>query len=263
VRGAGVIDRAMELLTVTLQLYADAAKRAGRAFVRSAWALLWLFLCVPLLAAVGVVASRLGVVGGFLVGLAQAAAAGTYLATLYDALSSNRPLGPDTLRANLGRWMWEVLHVLFPLFVLDLLLSVLRIPALSIAVAVATFVLLNPVPEIVGRTRHAGVEALAEAWRFMGNNGFEWLLPQVVPVGLAVVLMPDLAVGILQLFGPRMNFIHAGDLALAGGLGSPLGWGPAFGLVAVVHLAMLFRGALFEALGTGSRRARAWQARIR
>jgi hypothetical protein len=127
---------------------------------------------------------------------------------------------------------------------------------------VATFVLLNPVPELVGRTRNGGLDALAEAWRFMGNNGFEWLLPQVIPVGLAALLMPERAISILALFGPRMDFIHTGRVAMGGAIGSPTGWIVALGLVAVVHLAMLFRGALYDLLGTGSRRAREWRARM-
>lgn len=252
----------MELITATLALYRHAAGRAARAFARSAWALVWLLLCLPLLALVEFAAGRLGVVGGFLIGFAQAVAAGTYLSTLHDALTSTRPLGPGVLQANFGRWMWEVINLLFPLFVLDIVLSAIGQPLVSLAVAVATFVLLNPVPELVGRTRSGGLDALGEAWRFMGNSGFEWLLPQVVPIGLAALLMPDRAVGILMLFGPRMDFIHAGRLALGAGLGSPVGWAIGVGLVAIVHLAMLFRGALYEALGSGNRRARAWRARM-
>ena len=65
----------MSIVSATLRLYAQAAARAASAFARSAWALVWLLVCVPALALVEFAAAPLGIAGGFLIGFAQAVAA--------------------------------------------------------------------------------------------------------------------------------------------------------------------------------------------
>lgn len=262
--GPGGYVGAVHMVTATLKVYRDAAVDASRAFARSAWALLALALCFPLLVVVGTAVSPLGIVGGLIVGLLTAAAAGTYLATLQDALAARRSMGPQVLRANLARYTWDIVGVLFPLWVLDLALSFARAPyALVFAVGVGVALAFNPVPEMIGRARSGGMDLLGEAGRFMLNSGVEWLLPQLVLLGLVWVVVPGHALELLGLFGPRFGFVAAGSLAFVGAGGGAVAWAVGIVLVAVVHLAMLFRGALYERLSSGGRRARAWQERFR
>lgn len=251
----------MHLVTATLRIYMDAAREAGKAFARSAWALAALLVCFPLLTAAAVLVSPLGFFGGIVIAIVQAALAGTYLATLRDALSSRRSMGPSVLQANFGAHTWDIINVLFPLWICDLVISLLRLPSVvGLVFGIAVFLFLNPVPEMIGRSRSGGLELLREAWQFMMNNGPEWLVPQLLVLGVAWLALPTKALALLQLFGPRFGFTHAGSL-VAGG--SAAGWAIGFGLVAVVHLIMLFRGALYQRLGGGGRRARAWEERFR
>ena len=91
----------------------------------------------------------------------RAAAAGTYLACLRDALSLRRSMGPEVLRANLGAHTFEIINVLFPIYVVELLLALIRAPALvTLPVSIAIALFLNPVPEMIGRVRAGGVELL-------------------------------------------------------------------------------------------------------
>lgn len=252
----------MHLVTATLRIYRQAAGDAGRAFARGAWAFLLLVLAFPVLTLVGKLVAPLGFAGGFLYSIVQAAAVGTYLATLQDALSLRRGMDLAIVRGNLGRYTWDVIGVLFPLFLLDLLLSVMRTPSgLMLAVSVLIGVALNPVPEMIGRARSRGADLLQDALTFMQGNGVEWLLPQVLLLGGLVLAWPSLALSIVALFGPQFGFIHAGGLALAGGA-TPLGVALGLAILAGVHLVMLFRGALYVRLGDGGRRARAWRARF-
>ncbi len=253
----------MRILTATLRIYVDAARDAGKAFAGSAWALIALLACFPLLAGARILVAPLGFFGGFLLTFLEAAAAGTYLACLSDALQSRRGIGPDTLRANLGAHTFDIIGVLFPIFVLQLLLLLVQAPVIvTLPVSIAIALFLNPVPEMIGRSRNAGTELLREAGQFMLRNGWEWIVPQLVALGVLYVAFPAKAIAVLGLFGPRFGFTDAGSLAVSAGSGA-VGWAIGFGLVAFVHLAMLFRGALYQRLSGGGRRAREWAERFR
>ncbi len=254
----------MRLLTATLRIYVDAARDAGKAFTRSAWALIALLACFPILMGARILVSPLGFFGGFILAMLEAACAGTYLACLRDALQMRRSMGPDVVRANLGANTWDIIGVLFPIFVLELLLLLLRAPwFLTLPVGIAIALFLNPVPEMIGRSRSGGTELLKDAAQFMMNNGPEWLAPQVLALGALWLAFPDRALTILSLFGPRFGFTNAGSLAMGAAGGGAIAWAVGFGLVALVHLAMLFRGALYQRLSGGGRRAREWEERFR
>ncbi len=252
------------MLASTLRLYADAFTDSARAFARSAWGLGWLIVSFVGLMLVGVLVRPLGMLGGFVMGLAQAFAAGVYLGCLQDALSVHRPMGWDLVRGNFGRYMWDIVNVLFPLWIVDLVVGYARLPLLGTIVAIGIFLFLNPVPEMIGRVRSGGTELLADAWAFMGRAGPEWLVPQVLFAGGAWALLPGMGLDTLvraaAVFSPRMGFMDAGGLGVQA-LGGAGGVARAVGLVALVHLAMLFRGALYVRLEGSSRRGRAWAER--
>ncbi len=253
----------MRLLTATLRIYVDAAREAGKAFTRGAWAFILLLLCFPALTAAALLVSPLGFFGGIVLAFLTAACAGTYLASLQDALSVRRSLGPAAVRQHLGAHTWDILGVLFPIWIVELVLSLGGVPSVvSLVFGIAVALFLNPVPELIGRTRSGGIELLREAWQFMMNHGPEWLAPQVLALGVLWLIFPSQALPILTLFGPRFGFVTAGSLAVSAGSGA-VGWAIGFGLVALVHLMMLFRGALFTRLSGGGRRARDWQERLR
>lgn len=256
--------RLTALVTATVRIYVDAAREAGKAFSRSALAFLVLLLCFPLLTAVGILVSPLGIAGGLVLSILNAACAGTYLAMLRDALTGRRSLGVSSLRGNLGSSTWDIINVLFPLWIVDLVLSLVAVPAaVPVVFGVAVFLFLNPVPEMIGRSRSVGLDLLREAWQFMMSHGPEWLVPQLAALALLWLAFPAQALPILSLFGARFGFTTTGGLAMSAGSG-PVGWAIGFGLVALVHVLMLFRGALYVRLSdAGGRRAREWNERLR
>ncbi len=252
----------MDLVVATVQMYLAAARGAAVAFVRSAWALGWLLVCFPVLAILGTLVSPLGFAGGFVIAIAQAACAGTYLASLQDALTMRRPMRFDALRANLGRYTWDILNVLFPIFVVELVVRLGQSELLSLIAGLAVFLFMNPVPELIGRSRAGGLEALQEALRFMNDNGVEWLIAQIPSTVLIYFLLGGDVFGALTMFGPRMGFVYAGGTALGAFDGSPTSIVRALAVVGVVHLTMLFRGALYGEMSGGGRRQREWRRRL-
>lgn len=251
----------MKLVRATLQIYQDAALAAGRAFLRSAWAFGLLLLFFPILWFAAVLLAPLGMIGGILVAVLNAACAGTYLATLQDALALRRALGFASLRANFSRYAGDVLSVLFPIWIVGLLLGLLELPLVPLLFSIVVAVGFNPAPEMIGRVRSRGLELLGDALTFMGGNWPEWLLPQLVVLGVGAWVLPRSLVQLAGLFGPQFGFVQAGSLVLGGG--SLLGWLGGLVTVAFVHAFMLFRGALYERLASGGRRGRAWQAQFR
>ena len=251
----------MLLLRATLALYRDAAIDAARATGRSAFALVLLLLLFPALAGVSMATAPLGMIGGFVVGFMNAACAGTYLATVQDALDARRTISVSSIRANLGRYTSEVIGVAFPIWVVIAIASLALSGTVALILQLAIGVALNVAPEMIGRSRSSGVQLLQDAFFWLRESGPEWFVAQGVLLLPLLVLRPSAFGQVVGMFGPNFGFVNAGGLALSAGSG-PLAWLAGLGLVAFVHVIMLFRGALFQRLGQGGRRARAWRARM-
>lgn len=263
----------MSLLSATLRLYGAAARDAGAAFVRSGTAFAWLVLAGGALLALNLsgIQARAGIIGGVIVSILRAGAAGTYLACVQDALASRRALGVEGVRGNLGAYTSDIINALFPIWIAELVVRLLGVDLLAIALSAAVFLFLNPLPEMIGRVRASGTELLGEAWQFMGRAGPEWLAAQVAFMALAWLLVPGLGLlaalgALLPVFSPEMGFMEAATFVwMRAGLSTGVqaaDVGRAVALVALVHMAMLFRGALYDRLSGSSRRARAWSEQL-
>jgi hypothetical protein len=230
-----------------LRLYVECLARTGRALGRSPWTLL---LPLGYGAAAGVataIAAPLGIIGGFLVGLVQAALAASFLYVL-DELVTGNPVRPRELAASVRRYLWPVVNVLFVLWLLQLLVGPLvreleRGPVIMFLIGLALFVLLNAAPEAIYRKgTHDGLETIAASVRFIQTNWIEWFIP-------------NLAFGAALYLGlPRLFDALARPLSLVGPLVSSL----VFGLVtgALLLPVMVFRGHLFQALDSTTARQR-------
>lgn len=259
------------MVKATFQLYAEAARDAGRAVLRSP------------LAAVGLVLANLGLMGlmlligatvgnnlitGFILGFAQAAAIGWYLSLVAIAVEGKRRVRFSDLAATFGQGMWDVISVLFVFWIASMLLGPLG-PMVTLAATAAATVAFNPAPEMLYQERSRSLELLGDAARFMQNNWPEWLGAHVL-IGLLAAGLLYLAQGhvgasevisILQLFGPFFAFVTVGAMFL-GQLTDPMGLAAGVGLLALVQFTMCFRGALYARLRRSSRRSRAWQSRM-
>lgn len=249
------------MIRSTLTLYREAAVDTFRATARSGWAFVLLLLLYPVLTLVAMLVSPLGIIGGFAVGLLNAACAGTYLATLQDALEANRSLSISTVRQNLGRYTSEVIGVAFPIWIGSMIVNVALPGPVAAWLMLGVAVVFNVAPEMIGRTRSAGTAVLVDSVRWLRENGPEWFVPQLLLLVPVLVLRPGAVGDFIGMFGPLFGFVNAGGLALGGG-GGPAAWAVGLALVVFVHASMLFRGALYKRLGSGGRRQRAWRARI-
>lgn len=221
-----------------LAMYRDVFARGLALFGRNP------VLVLPVLATLGVrvlwpLLAPLGMAGGIVMVVLESMCWSALLACTGDAIRTGRVTLAD-VRAGFLAHLGDVLNVRFVLWLVAWALS--ATPAeVQVLVAVAAFVFLNAVPELISLGRHGTAELLGASYRFMGENWIEWAPPNVALV-VAMAAVPELV-------GPLL---------------APLGDGLATGLVlgvlaSLLAIGLLVRGLLFLELTQSSRRARAFR----
>lgn len=257
------------LIRATLALYADALRQSTHALGRHVWIIGLVPAYTLGLQFVTVVAQSLGFLGGFLVFLAVAACASSFLAVISEAIANQR-LRLENLSQTFGRFFSRVVQVFFVFWIIQLLLAMIvtenpNLLWLLIAVNAGIFLVFNPVPELIYQGTSDGLALLNDAVQFMRDNLLEWLVP------LAVLLAP------FFLIDARLGFVAMARIDVTNGLDVVIGvvreWipldEPLGTLVAttissvLIVWAMLFRGYLFRALSRSGRRQRIFDARVR
>jgi len=264
-----------ELVRATLQLYQQALRATFSSLTRN-----WILIAAVIVLAVLMflitgVAMSLGMLGGFLLGAANAFAVGALLSLLEQAVMSTRQMTWQDLWNAAGQYFWDVITIGFivwvPLQFLEIGMQANPYgPAIVSAVFFLLFLLLNPVPEIIYQVRLGGpLDSLKESYEFVLENWIEWFLP------LAIILAPF---GLTFFFGISsqggrligLDFFHLLQLpfAVLSQLFQFLGFSSSLATVMVLFLTpigvvimMLFRGFLFSALHGSSRRQRQFRAR--
>ena len=215
----------------TAALYARVFRRGAELALRNWWVGLVVIVYAVLLGMVAVVTAPLGLVGGLLRYLALVACFSSWLALVAQVIQTGR-IRLEDVPTSFATYFGDLLNVGFVLWGLQLIWTYVLapVPFVQIVFALAVFVFLNAVPELVYVGRHAAAEVLVESYKFISENWIEWFPANLVL--LACVL------GVLQL--------PAGPLGLLSAV--------AFGVV--LYFAAIVRGLLFQELSTSNRRGR-------
>ena len=132
----------------------------------------------------------LGMLGGFLLGAANAYAVGTLLSLLEQAVLSPRRMTWEDIWNATGQYFWDVITIGFiiwaPLQFLEVGMQSNPYGAIIVsAVFFLLFLLLNPIPEIIYQGRLGSpLDSLKESYEFVLENWIEWFLP------FALILAP-------------------------------------------------------------------------
>jgi hypothetical protein len=232
----------MNIVAVYARIYTKSFTDALAAIGKNPWTLLLpMGIAVAWLMVVLLVSSVLGsMVGGFLAGLAQSAALSIYCFFL-GGLVANQKVGLDQLKTSIGAYFWSWISIFFVLWVAGLLLGPLFASNIGIARAY-DFVLLaalNAVPEVIyQKGTRGGLETITRNFSFLQENPVEWLLPNA----------------------PLLAIVYAAQLFGVFAL-TPFGIGGVLLLAILLHVAMVFRGFLFEALDGSTHRQRMFRFR--
>lgn len=264
-----------EILGATLALYRDAFRATVRSMTRSWMIAVALVGFGAVLVVATIIATPLGMAGGFLLGAVNAALFGALLSLIEQAVMASRQVVLADVRNSIGQYFWDVLGVGFVLWVPSLLLERGLAgnphgPFLTAAVFLLLFTLLNPAPEVIYQVRHGSpLDVIRQSYEFVIENWVEWFLPlaiAVAPLGLSFFvamssrLGADAGLNFFQLLILPFTLLIAWLNFL--GLPQVAGWWLVVLLTPPLTVAMLvFRGHLFAALYGTSRRLRLFQRR--
>ncbi|MBH0201310.1 MAG: hypothetical protein HP496_03150 [Nitrospira sp.] len=262
-------------MTVTFHLYRQVLYATGRSLTRSWVTMLALMVFAVLFLVVSRIAAPLGMAGGFILGLVNAALVGATLRLIEQSLSAARTIQFTDVTDSVGHYFWDVIGVGFILWIPTLLLD-MGMQAnpygqfLSSAFLLLVFLLLNPAPEVIYQVRHdSSLEVLKTSYQFILEHWIEWFLPFAILI-LPVVLSPS---GLLEFFslsgrvgrGAGLDFFQILLLPFTaiGGWLSYVGFdSDGQGIVLLLltppmaMVILLFRGHLFASLHGSSRRQR-------
>jgi hypothetical protein len=233
----------MNIVAVYARIYAKALTDALAAIAKNPWTLL---LPMGIAVAWVMLGTLLGSMldpfsGGFLLGLARSAALSLYCFFL-GGLVANQKVGLDQLKTSLGAYFWSWISIFFVLWVVDLVLTPLfkTNPDLVLPFTLVKLVALNAVPEVIyQKGTRGGLETITRSFAFLQESWIEWFVPNALLLGLFAAAF---------VFGA----------ASAGTLG---GVGVALVGAILLHVAMVFRGFLFEALDGSTHRQRMFRFR--
>lgn len=263
-----------EFVRATIQLYQQSLISTIKSLTRS-----WLLVATVILLALAMfvitgVAASLGILGGFLLGAANAFSMGMFLALVEQAVLSTRTMVWNDIWSSTGQYFWDVITIGFmiwvPLQVLELGMQANPYgPLIVSGVFLLLFLLLNPVPEILYQRHYGGsLETLKESYEFVMENWIEWFLPLAIilaPFGLTFFFMISSQGGRIGL--DFFQFLRLPFSILTSGF-LYLGMSSSMASILVVLLTplgmvfmMLFRGHLFSSLYGSSRRQRAFLAK--
>lgn len=263
------------ILAETIELYRTAFRKTGQSLVRGWMTMLAVVGFGFLLVLAAQIAAPLGMVGGFILGAANALLVGATLSLIEQSITHTRVLTVHDIRDSIGHYFWDVIGVGFvlwlPLMALDM--SMQTNPygqLLSYAVLLLLFLLLNPAPEVIYQVRHdSPLDVFKSSYEFVLENWIEWFLP------FALILIPTVLspMGLQSFFslssrvgrGAGLDFFQLLVLPFAilgswldyAGIPSSISW--YLGLILTPPLAvamLLFRGHLFASLHGFSRRQR-------
>jgi hypothetical protein len=239
----------------TLKLYGRLAGKALRHALR-AWPLaLILLVYTVLMLMASAQLSRLGMVGGFIAGFVIAAFISSYLHLLAQAVAG-RPITALDLRQSFGARFWDVVSVLFALWIIQLGVGMLtanmgpRGSIVAALVGLTMAVFFNPVPELIYQGSSRSFALLGEAARFVSARWPEWLAPNLLFA--AAVLAP---LGLWERQSAGATLLHLQALFSVSGLAQviasiPLALAPL--MLLFLHWAMVLRGLLFAELNATS-----------
>lgn len=231
----------MEWLATTFALYRTALTRAVPVALANWPVAASLFAYLAITTVTAIVASRLGIVGGFIVSLVWSACMGSFLHLVEMMVRTSR-VSFDDFRRSFGAYLWDVVGVSFFLWIFWMIVTPLVAGsqhgvAIVLSLNLLIFVLFNAVPELIYFGHHSSLELFGESYRFVSENWIEWFPPNLI-------------------FGAALWFAFNVPLT---------GWGNLLVLAGsgfFLYFVMVFRGFLFQELAGSSRRSRAFRYRM-
>lgn len=254
------MDKLLIQITLILRIYTDSLMRTGKVALRFWWVGVTIIVYEVILYIVGILVRPLHYfLAGIILAIVTDAVVSSFL-VIIEAMMRQRRISLEQFKTSFWVYFWDVMGVFFLLWIAQLLIlePVLRSGLVWVywGLSLTILILFNPIPELIyhGRHRQPGsLELYRRAYNFIIANWIEWYIPNVLfgfilyfiyfnPL-LLIYLMRVLPSSLWQF--PFLTFFIF--KALIGGT--------------ILYFIMVFRGFLFNALYTTSRRSRLFQYR--
>ena len=224
-----------------LGIYATCLRKSAERAVRHGLILLTIFAYVALYYGVGFITAPLGIVGGFILGLVLDACLSSAL-VMVESMVKDQLLSIDDFKRSFGTYFFDVMGVLFVLWIVSLAMTPLRAAGhiwLVMAVRLSMFILFNPLPELIYAGGYGTTELFAKAYEFIRDNWIEWFVPNIL-LGIAIWAFLQIDMVASPVGATILNSIFYAFF---------------------FYFFMIFRGLLFQELHRSSRRMRMFQYR--
>ncbi|MBN8547992.1 MAG: hypothetical protein J0M12_01615 [Deltaproteobacteria bacterium] len=256
----------MDIIKATLLMYWDCASLAAKGLARN-WPILpgcvLLFMLYNFSSAFF---SQFGFAGGMIAGMIQIALLCYFYSWISSTVQKERLTFKDLPEFD-GGLFFNIISVAFIFFIVQFVLQQLTqgldAKFLLMCVQLGIVIVFNAIPEVIYLHRIESTYALSEAARFTRDNWIEWFAP------LLLVLAPVLLASPLSVL---LMLAHSDPMlppfiVVTGVLNSNFGQATAFLLPLLALLIaiwyMVFRGHLFQALSSGTRRQRMYKSKSR
>lgn len=225
------------LLVVYARIYGQAFANALMAIGRNLWTLILPIALLEAFDALGLLVSPMGFAGGFLMGLARSAALSIYTYFVAQVVAKQR-VGLSELKTSIGAYFWTWINVFFGLWIMSLLLGPMTVTPdgqrMLKALWLLLLVALNAAPETIYLKGTSGfIETVQRSFRFLQENWIEWFIPNAII--LAGWWFTENGTIPLYQLPPLLAAVVLGML---------------------LHIAVVFRGFLYEILDGTTHRQR-------
>lgn len=223
-------------------MYGEVFANTGKAIIKAPWTLALPIALMIALFFLMTLAAGLGIIGGFLYGLAEAAAVSTYLYFTGEVVARSTTSVKELTKA-FKAYFWSWVSIRFVIWIAFLVLETVlpkssETARLMTALQLVMLVALNAVPEtIYVKGTRSGIDTIMASFRFLQEQWVEWLLPNALLFAVAWYLTQFIP---YDLVGKLTTMVLLG---------------------ALLHIAMVFRGTLYVALDGSTHRQRMFRYR--
>jgi len=231
-------------LLVYARLYGKCLKLALQGVGKNLWTLA---LPMALSAGFGLAAgmlSQLGFIGGLIIGLVLDAVLSCYLYFTGGTVALQK-MTLSELKKSFLVYFWSVMGLFFVIWIASWALgaALSRNPqgsTIMTALYLVSLIVLNPAPEVIySKGTRGGIDTITTCVKFLQECWIEWFVPNLLLIGAAYLLVTRVY--------PRLPLSVDVLISLAAG--------------ALFHVAMVFRGHLFQELDGSTHRQRMFRYR--
>jgi len=198
----------------------------------------------------------LRIASGLVLALVESAIISSYIFVLYNVLSFNRFRWSD-VKNGFTYFIWKVYAILFMFYLGSILLGFignlfggLIYFYLMFFITIASFIVLNPLPEAMYIKTYNPWETVLYCFDFIKENWINWILPNIIFFIVILGFSGSSLLNGISLFG-GYSLVYLGTQMIGYIIGSIF-----------FSFGMIYRGHLFTMLSTSNRRKRQFMRKV-